>query len=60
MRNKKEQQFITTHKLGKYILENGTVPTPLYTKSREYERNPKKTIKFNETSSKVKDDDEER
>jgi len=35
----KKQTIITTHTLGKYILETKKVPTPVYTKSREYNSN---------------------
>ena len=33
----KGTKIITTHTLGKHILETGKVPTPVYTKSREYD-----------------------
>lgn len=33
----KGSKIITTHTLGKNILETGKVPTPVYTKSREYD-----------------------
>lgn len=37
----------TTHGLGKYILETGEVPTPIYLKSREYKKGSK-NIKFSD------------
>lgn len=45
-----EKQIITTHTLGKHILENKSVPTPIYTKIRSFEtkrtKTPNRTIKF--------------
>ena len=36
---RKETEILTTHTLGKHILETGKVPTPIYTKCREYNSN---------------------
>lgn len=33
---RKNDEIITTHELGNYILEKGMVPTPIYSKSKEY------------------------
>ena len=38
-------KIITTHNLGKYILKNKKVPTPIYRNSKKYNRY-KKTLKF--------------
>ena len=47
---KQEKQIVTTHTLGKHILENKSGYTPIYTESRSFEakriKTPNFTIKF--------------
>ena len=45
-KRKKEISVITTHELGKYIRENGAVPTPIYSQNQEvsYIVQPRGTI----------------
>ena len=46
LRRKKNVEVITTRDLAKYILETGTVPTPIYSQRRETEHivQPRGTI----------------
>lgn len=42
----KEKRIITTHELGKYILEKGKCPTPIYCGKGYKETRRAKPVKF--------------
>ena len=44
--HKKQKTIITTHELGKYILEKGKCPTPIYHGKGYKETKRNKSIKF--------------